>query len=244
MYLRTGDKRRDRISDTLRHRVARIRGANIHFVEVGEGPLIVLVHGWTNDWYGFWSLCQCLPEYRIVIPDLPGFGHSDGLDKYSIEMLAEYLGGFISAFDNQVECVCSLSMGSAITAECAARFPDIAKRLILMGAPFMSGGKKLHRLNNLLMTYLLGRFSVTKRISKRVIETSIYGHMTAYFLNMYHYDRTVVSEVGHVGRKLARQDALFDLGTLKSIIDSAKSVFRTSTASSNVTISSTPHFSN
>ncbi len=45
----------------------------------GEGPLVVLVHGWPELWYSWRHQIRPLAEagYRVVAPDVRGYGGSD-----------------------------------------------------------------------------------------------------------------------------------------------------------------------
>ena len=60
------------------HYTATVNGINIHYVMEGEGDPVVFLHGWPEFWY---SWRRQIPEfsqrYRVIVPDLRGFGHSD-----------------------------------------------------------------------------------------------------------------------------------------------------------------------
>src|SRR4051794_41898458 len=65
----------------------------LHYVEAGDGPLVVLLHGFPEFWYG-WRL-QIAPlaaaGYRVVAPDLRGYNLSsmpDGIKAYTAGQLA------------------------------------------------------------------------------------------------------------------------------------------------------------
>ena len=57
------------------HREAVVNGVRLHYVEAGDGPLIVLLHGFPEFWYG-WRL-QIAPlataGFRVVAPDTRGY---------------------------------------------------------------------------------------------------------------------------------------------------------------------------
>jgi pimeloyl-ACP methyl ester carboxylesterase len=62
----------------VRHRHVRVDGVRLHVAEAGQGPAVVLVHGWPQHW---WCWRHVIPElaesYRVLVPDLRGFGSSD-----------------------------------------------------------------------------------------------------------------------------------------------------------------------
>ena len=54
------------------------KGLKIDYLEMGEGPLIVLFHGWGANKELFQTIMTVISEkYRVVAPDVPGFGKRD-----------------------------------------------------------------------------------------------------------------------------------------------------------------------
>ncbi|MEA2382489.1 MAG: epoxide hydrolase 4 [Solirubrobacteraceae bacterium] len=77
----------------LREGYADVGDVRLHYVEAGEGPLVVLLHGFPEFWYG-WRL-QIAPlaaaGFRVVAPDLRGYNLSskpDGVAAYTAGKLA------------------------------------------------------------------------------------------------------------------------------------------------------------
>src|SRR5258706_10547862 len=68
----------DRTSGELRDGYAEIGDVRLHYVEAGEGPLIVLLHGFPEFWYGWRQQIQPLAAagFRVVAPDMPGYNLS------------------------------------------------------------------------------------------------------------------------------------------------------------------------
>jgi pimeloyl-ACP methyl ester carboxylesterase len=53
-------------------------GVRLHVAEAGQGEPLVLLHGWPQHWYGWHKVVPDLaPHYRLLMPDLRGFGWSD-----------------------------------------------------------------------------------------------------------------------------------------------------------------------
>jgi pimeloyl-ACP methyl ester carboxylesterase len=60
------------------HRDVEIDGVRLHVAEAGDGPPLVLVHGWPQHWWCWRHLIpQLAAGYRVLAPDLRGFGWSD-----------------------------------------------------------------------------------------------------------------------------------------------------------------------
>ena len=86
----------------LREGYAEVGDATLHYVEAGDGPLVVLLHGFPEFWFG-WRL-QIKPlaaaGFRVVAPDTRGYNRSskpEGFEAYGVDLLADDIRGFIGA---------------------------------------------------------------------------------------------------------------------------------------------------
>ena len=84
----------------LREGYAEVGDVNLHYVEAGDGPLIVLLHGFPEFWFG-WRL-QIEPlvaaGFRVVAPDTRGYNLSskpEGFEAYGVDLLAADIRGLI-----------------------------------------------------------------------------------------------------------------------------------------------------
>jgi pimeloyl-ACP methyl ester carboxylesterase len=69
-----------------RHDTLIVNGIRMHYVEQGEGPAVVLLHGFPESWYAWRHQIPALAEqFRVIVPDLRGYGASQkpasGYDK-------------------------------------------------------------------------------------------------------------------------------------------------------------------
>jgi pimeloyl-ACP methyl ester carboxylesterase len=61
----------------LRHQYADVGDVRLHYVAAGEGPTVVLLHGWPQTWYMWRNVLPGLAShYRVIAPDLRGLGDS------------------------------------------------------------------------------------------------------------------------------------------------------------------------
>jgi pimeloyl-ACP methyl ester carboxylesterase len=110
------------------------RHKKIFYRTIGEGPVIVLLHGvpfdgslWSNQFNAF-------PEYKLIVPDLPGSGRSEMIDDMSMEGMAECVKDIIvhetaSLYFKSGEphsvVVIGHSMGGYITLALAEKHPEL-----------------------------------------------------------------------------------------------------------------------
>src|SRR5689334_1873793 len=90
----------DRTSGELREGYAEIGDVRLHYVEAGAGPLIVLLHGFPEFWYGWRQQIQPLAAagFRVVAPDMRGYNLSskpDGVAAYDTDHLTADIRDFI-----------------------------------------------------------------------------------------------------------------------------------------------------
>ena len=77
------------MSDSFEHAYADLGEVRIHYVTAGQGPVVVLLHGWPQTWYMWRDVIPGLAtRFRVVAPDLRGLGDSSrppgGYDKKTI----------------------------------------------------------------------------------------------------------------------------------------------------------------
>ena len=84
----------------LREGYAEVGDQTLHYVEAGDGPLVVLLHGFPEFWFG-WRL-QIAPlaaaGFRVVAPDTRGYNLSskpEGFEAYGVDLLAADIRGLI-----------------------------------------------------------------------------------------------------------------------------------------------------
>ena len=84
----------------LREGYAEVGDQRLHYVEAGEGPLVVLLHGFPEFWYAWREQIQPLAEvgFRVVAPDTRGYNLSskpESVAAYDVGKLADDIRGLI-----------------------------------------------------------------------------------------------------------------------------------------------------
>lgn len=77
--------------DGVTHRYVDVAGTRLHVAEAGEGPPVVLLHGWPQHWWTWRKVIPALSaERRLICPDLRGFGWSEApAGTYELQGLAD-----------------------------------------------------------------------------------------------------------------------------------------------------------
>jgi pimeloyl-ACP methyl ester carboxylesterase len=123
----------------LEERLYERRGALIRAFEGGEGPPLLLVHGFGGAAWNFSELAPLLPGRRLIIPDLPGHGASSPLPAPTLTGFADVLAGIL---DGPVD-VLGHSLGGVVALRLAERHPTLVRRLVLAAAAGISSSTRM-----------------------------------------------------------------------------------------------------
>ena len=127
-----------RIEGPWHHRMVAANGARFHVAEVGEGPLVVLVHGFPLFWWTWRSALTALAEagYRALAMDLRGYGASDkpprGYDPFT---LAADVAGVIRSVGEPAAVVVGHGVGGEVTWAMTALTPQVVRAAAVVSAP-------------------------------------------------------------------------------------------------------------
>jgi pimeloyl-ACP methyl ester carboxylesterase len=84
------------------HKFVNTNGIKMHYVEAGQGPIVLLCHGFPESWYSWRHQIKALAEagFHAVAPDLRGYGQTDrpaALEAYDIFQLTGDLVGLVNS---------------------------------------------------------------------------------------------------------------------------------------------------
>jgi pimeloyl-ACP methyl ester carboxylesterase len=129
----------------IRHRTITVdgdRGVRLHVVEAGpeDGPLLILLHGFPEFWYGWRRQIGPLAAagFRVQVPDQRGYNLSDkprGVSSYNLDRLAEDVVGLIDAAGVAKARVVGHDWGGVVGWWLGIRHPQRLERLALLNIP-------------------------------------------------------------------------------------------------------------
>ncbi|MCA9392259.1 alpha/beta hydrolase [candidate division WWE3 bacterium] len=182
-----------------------VNNTPIRYVQTGNGPSLVLLHGLTNNWYGWGAMIPYLEkDFTLIMPDLPGYGMSGDLEEYSLEIQGEYIVEFINQLPEFPAAVMGVSMGSLLTAEVAKHIGSKLRSVILV-SPLIKKGRTTYLTKG--MEYImraLNTTSYTTELLKYVVGTRRMAYALSKHLNMYEFNKELVDEYGIEGKKQMR----------------------------------------
>lgn len=124
---------------TLRDGYADVNGVRLHYVEQGQGPLILFLHGFPEFWYG-WK--EVLPEFakdhHAVAVDMRGYNLSsmpEGLDAYRIPVLLEDIRALAQHLGAKRFVLVGHDWGGVIAWYFAAAHRELLEKLVIINAP-------------------------------------------------------------------------------------------------------------
>ena len=113
----------------------------IHVAEIGEGPLVLLVHGFPESWYSWRFQLPALAEagYRVAAIDVRGYGSSEApeeIEAYRSMDLAGDCVGVVEALGERTATIVGHDWGSPIASSAAQIRPDVFTAVALLSVPF------------------------------------------------------------------------------------------------------------
>lgn len=123
-----------------RHRDVLANGIRLHVVEQGEGPLILLLHGFPEFWYSWRNQIGPLSAagYRVVAIDMRGYALSDkprGVPQYRIDVLADDIAAIIKQLGFDTAMLVGHDWGGNVAWATAIRHPALVARLVILCSP-------------------------------------------------------------------------------------------------------------
>lgn len=156
-------------SSEIEHRRVRTNGITLHVAMAGpeRGPLVVLLHGFPDDWRGWHGQIPVLAAqgYRVWAPDQRGYNDSDrpdGVAAYSLDLLVGDVLGLIEAAGREKAFLVGHDWGAAVAWQVARKAPEKLLGLVIMNVPHpvVMQHTITHNPRQALRSWYIGAFQV------------------------------------------------------------------------------------
>nr|GMD73921.1 epoxide hydrolase [Ipomoea batatas] len=184
--------------EKIAHKTVGVNGINMHIAELGEGPLVLLIHGFPELWYSWRHqiLFLAAQGYRAVAPDLRGFGDTTGApnDDPSKFTVFHIVGDLIEllksiAPEEEKVFVVGHDWGALIAWHLCMFRPDKVKALVNLSVHFLPRHPHLNHVQSF---------------------TAIYGN--DFYISRFQEPGEVEAEFAAVGVKTCLRNLLFGFG--------------------------------
>jgi len=123
------------------HRIVDTNGIKMHIAEQGQGPLVIMCHGFPELGYSWRHQLPALAEsgFHAVAPDQRGYGQTDcpeAIEAYNILQLVGDIVGLVHTLGEEKAVIVGHDWGAPVAYNCALLRPDIFHALILLSVPY------------------------------------------------------------------------------------------------------------
>jgi pimeloyl-ACP methyl ester carboxylesterase len=129
-------------SGTIRHRTVRTNGIDMRIAEAGEGPLVVLCHGFPELSYSWRHQLAALADagYHAVAPDQRGYGETtrpEAVEEYDIVHLTDDVLGLLDVLGQERAVLVGHDWGAPVVWHLALRAPERVRGVVGMSVPYI-----------------------------------------------------------------------------------------------------------
>jgi pimeloyl-ACP methyl ester carboxylesterase len=128
----------------IEQRFAQIDGIEMHYVEAGRGPLVVLCHGFPECWYSWRAQIDALASagYHVIAPDQRGYGQTEApapVEAYDLCYLAGDMVALVRSLGTEPATIVGHDWGAAVAWTSALLRPDLFHSVALLSVPYLAG---------------------------------------------------------------------------------------------------------
>jgi pimeloyl-ACP methyl ester carboxylesterase len=126
----------------ITHRTIETNGISMHLAEAGEGPLVILLHGFPELWYSWRHQLPALAAagYHAVAPDVRGYGRTDApaaVESYNMLNHTADTVGILDALGERTAVVVGHDWGAPIAWHCALLHPERFPAVAALSVPYI-----------------------------------------------------------------------------------------------------------
>ena len=131
------------VFDQVEHGYADNNGVKIHYASLGEGPVIVMIHGFPDFWYSWRNQMAALSsDYKCVAVDLRGYNKSDkpkGVESYDMKHVVSDIAAVVKSLGEEKVIVMGHDWGGMVAWQFALNVPEMCEKLIICNLPHPRG---------------------------------------------------------------------------------------------------------
>lgn len=122
---------------SVNHAFADVGGIKLHYVHKGEGPLVLLLHGFPELWWSWRYQIDAIAAagFHVVAPDLRGYNESDKQGPYDIDTLATDVRALIAHLGYERAIITAHDWGGAVGWRVASTMPHLVEKLAVLNCP-------------------------------------------------------------------------------------------------------------
>ena len=129
--------------DEVEHGYAENGDVRIHYATAGEGPLVVMIHGFPDFWYSWrHQMVGLRDEYQVVAIDQRGYnlsGQPEGVESYDMSLLVQDVVAVVEHLGRDRATIVGHDWGGVVAWNVAFTRPEIVERLIILDLPHPTG---------------------------------------------------------------------------------------------------------
>ena len=118
-------------------------GVKIHYASLGEGPLVVMIHGFPDFWYSWRHQMDALSKtHQVVAIDQRGYNLSDrpaGVENYDMKLLVGDVAAVIRHLGRERATIVGHDWGGMVAWQFAMNLPQMTENLIVLNLPHPAG---------------------------------------------------------------------------------------------------------
>ncbi len=131
------------IERKVAHGYATNDGVRIHYARLGEGPLMVMIHGFPDCWLTWRAQMEVLAKtHEVIAIDQRGYNLSDrpkGVENYDMKLLVSDVAAVIRARGREKAIVVGHDWGGIVAWSFAMARPEMTEKLIILNLPHPRG---------------------------------------------------------------------------------------------------------
>lgn len=124
----------------LRHERMAGNGIDLHVVAAGKGPVVILLHGFPENWRSWLHQIPVLAAagFSVLVPDMRGYnlsGRPAEQDAYKLDRLVADIAALVHATGYPRAHIVGHDWGGIIAWSFADRYPELVDKLVILNAP-------------------------------------------------------------------------------------------------------------